>query len=225
MTKDQLIKEMATIKGFVVDCDFDHKDSSVEFECSSIKGKKKVLDSLKNIIRKNSYKRIASGSDPKEFEIYMNSKSEAKQLASMINDIMNGATGLENESTGTATAKTKTGTSMGASKNALAQTQGSEKAAQSLGKALSRNNVSHAGNGIDWGGLLNNVVSTAGSVVSNIFGKNNSGGNEGQAAPATTVVQVPVETKEPEKDNTMMYVAIGGGALVLIVVLLLVMKK
>ena len=205
MDKNELIKQLSVIKDSVSDCDIDNKTSSVEFECNTKAAAQRAIAALRKIIKPSSVKRIVSGSDARDFEIFMKTKGDAVKLASLIDDIMRGQTGFENASSGKA-------------KNSLASSKGSEQAKKSLAKALGRGNVSHAGNGVDWNGLLNNIVNTGGQVATSIF--------SGRTASGTTTSGTTTSgtTTSAGDDNTLLYVGLGG-AVLLVVVLLVVLKK
>lgn len=74
---------------------------------------------------------------------------------------------------------------------------------------------------VDWGGFLNNLVTTAGATVTGVFASKHAA-QQAAATPATAAPSGNEDNKE--KDNTMLYAGIGG-AVLLVVILLVMLKK
>lgn len=74
---------------------------------------------------------------------------------------------------------------------------------------------------VDWGGFLNNLVTTAGATVTGVFASKHAA-QQAAAAPAPAAPSGNEDNKE--KDNTMLYAGIGG-AVLLVVILLVILKK
>lgn len=100
-----------------------------------------------------------------------------------------------------------------------------EAVAVAKGVRLKSTVVSNKENGekkrVDWGGFLNNLVTTAGATVTGVFASKHAA-QQAAAAPAPAAPSGNEENKE--KDNTMLYAGIGG-AVLLVVILLVMLKK
>lgn len=79
---------------------------------------------------------------------------------------------------------------------------------------------------VDWGGFLNNLVTTAGATVTGVFASKHAASQpQIQQAPAPAAPAAPSGNEDnKEKDNTMLYAGIGG-AVLLVVILLVMLKK
>lgn len=79
---------------------------------------------------------------------------------------------------------------------------------------------------VDWGGVLNNLVTTAGATVTGVFASKHAASQpQIQQAPAPAAPAAPSGNEDnKEKDNTMLYAGIGG-AVLLVVILLVMLKK
>lgn len=79
---------------------------------------------------------------------------------------------------------------------------------------------------VDWGGVLNNLVTTAGATVTGVFASKQAASQpQIQQAPAPAAPAAPSGNEDnKEKDNTMLYAGIGG-AVLLVVILLVMLKK
>ena len=102
-----------------------------------------------------------------------------------------------------------------------------EAVAVAKGTRLKSTVVSNKENGekkrVDWGGLLNNLVTTAGATVTGVFASKHAASQpQIQQAPAPAAPSGNEDNKE--KDNTMLYAGIGG-AVLLVVILLVMLKK
>ena len=100
-----------------------------------------------------------------------------------------------------------------------------EAVAVAKGTRLKSTVVSNKENGekkrVDWGGVLNNLVTTAGATVTGVFASKHAA-QQAAAAPAPAAPSGNEDNKE--KDNTMLYAGIGG-AVLLVVILLVMLKK
>lgn len=76
---------------------------------------------------------------------------------------------------------------------------------------------------VDWGGFLNNLVTTAGATVTGVFASKHAA-QQAAAAPAQQAAAPSGNEDNKEKDNTMLYAGIGG-AVLLVVILLVMLKK
>ena len=102
-----------------------------------------------------------------------------------------------------------------------------EAVAVAKGTRLKSTVVSNKENGekkrVDWGGVLNNLVTTAGATVTGVFASKHAASQpQIQQAPAPAAPSGNEDNKE--KDNTMLYAGIGG-AVLLVVILLVILKK
>lgn len=102
-----------------------------------------------------------------------------------------------------------------------------EAVAVAKGTRLKSTVVSNKENGekkrVDWGGVLNNLVTTAGATVTGVFASKHAASQpQIQQAPAPAAPSGNEDNKE--KDNTMLYAGIGG-AVLLVVILLVMLKK
>ena len=102
-----------------------------------------------------------------------------------------------------------------------------EAVAVAKGTRLKSTVVSNKENGekkrVDWGGFLNNLVTTAGATVTGVFASKHAASQpQIQQAPAPAAPSGNEDNKE--KDNTMLYAGIGG-AVLLVVILLVMLKK
>lgn len=105
-----------------------------------------------------------------------------------------------------------------------------EAVAVAKGVRLKSTVVSNKENGekkrVDWGGFLNNLVTTAGATVTGVFASKHAASQpQIQQAPAPAAPAAPSGNEDnKEKDNTMLYAGIGG-AVLLVVILLVMLKK
>ena len=102
-----------------------------------------------------------------------------------------------------------------------------EAVAVAKGVRLKSTVVSNKENGekkrVDWGGVLNNLVTTAGATVTGVFASKHAASQpQIQQAPAPAAPSGNEDNKE--KDITMLYAGIGG-AVLLVVIILVILKK
>lgn len=79
---------------------------------------------------------------------------------------------------------------------------------------------------VDWGGVLNNLVTTAGATVTGVFASKHAASQpQIQQVPAPAAQAAPSGNEDNKaKNNTMLYAGIGG-AVLLVVILVVMLKK